>query len=826
MTNNTAVSLYRQWKRRLQANATDLVQFCYVIQLENNNIYVGASKQGTGRLDHYERLNNGNFRSEEHMPGFVKSHAPIGPRVADFLIEIRQAGNVFVEELLTTLRRFKMHGVDRVRGSCWVWVTRQPTYLLSVWEHCLLPLSDAQFEETVSDWTTLGSKQDAWLESYPDITPSIDRFFIQCERAIEDWCLACGSADHRSGDVSCIPDNDLEVEYESPATVTISTRPNVPRQIGNRRLLIADDSESDLEPPSKRPRVVGNPLDVPIDVLKQIKSNIACASLQETQLRTIAVDAEECRQLPQFVKTEPRLRSMVVDTFGYLREPLVSTLVLVGGVGSGKSTTSLMVAQWNLWDDGTSLDISPTQAIAQQKASELERISVRSSLKSISLKSNIVSENSGVITKCVGGDMEIEHGGVKKKKRWALLVGSATAGIDYQEFLREKDWHEEVDFYVTTPDKLSINLIPTRNPLSFFGKLKLISFDEVHLLQGGFGVACHYLLGMLLELTPLPDDVKIILGTATMIDPISYTEIFTKRPREVIREVHGGAPPIFTHWQNDTGTEEQLDNILNRTLEPMPASDTILHYKSLHVTLRTEPKLTSTQVMMCLPSSSNSIWFADSKVILTNSLEKTHRSIARRLPEDSPVARESIVAMGDHAFADRRAIEQRVANSDTRGLVIFATSAFQEGVNLSNLDVVVQHDVPKCVEDYRQRAGRQGRRPSSPGLALTIVQNESSPVGVLAVKDLEGLLTKSGQLWKLPTHLSHLYIKGLAMFVRILRGLDPDWVNSWFARRKILSFQMTWEYYVTIWKPQLKDSNKLLQITSILSMLIGPLMKF
>jgi hypothetical protein len=71
MTNNTAVSLYRQWKRRLQVDTSDVVQFCYVIQLEDNYIYVGASEQVTPRLDHYERLNNGNFRSDSEDPYFI-----------------------------------------------------------------------------------------------------------------------------------------------------------------------------------------------------------------------------------------------------------------------------------------------------------------------------------------------------------------------------------------------------------------------------------------------------------------------------------------------------------------------------------------------------------------------------------------------------------------------------------------------------------------------------------------------------------------------------------------------------------------------------------
>lgn len=115
-----------------------------------------------------------------------------------------------------------------------------------------------------------------------------------------------------------------------------------------------------------------------------------------------------------------------------------------------------------------------------------------------------------------------------------------------------------------------------------------------------------------------------------------------------------------------------------------------------------------------------------------------------------------------------------------RNCVIVATSTLELGLDVGDLDRVIQIDAPATVSGFLQRLGRSGRRPGSTRNCLFLATHDDGLLRVLALLRL----WRKGYVEPLeaPPAPWHLFVQQLLTLVLQERGLPlADW-QSWLGR--------------------------------------------
>src|SRR5262249_4352531 len=85
---------------------------------------------------------------------------------------------------------------------------------------------------------------------------------------------------------------------------------------------------------------------------------------------------------------------------------------------------------------------------------------------------------------------------------------------------------------------------------------------------------------------------------------------------------------------------------------------------------------------------------------------------------------ETFVSHSSLSLDERRQAERAFAQG--RDCVIVATSALELGIDVGDLDRVVQVDAPSTVPSFLQRMGRTGRRPGAPRNCLFLATTDEA----------------------------------------------------------------------------------------------------
>ena len=107
---------------------------------------------------------------------------------------------------------------------------------------------------------------------------------------------------------------------------------------------------------------------------------------------------------------------------------------------------------------------------------------------------------------------------------------------------------------------------------------------------------------------------------------------------------------------------------------------------------------------------------------------------------------------GSKSSGERRRALDGFKEANIRVLV--ATDIAARGLDIPNLTVVINYDIPHVIGDYIHRIGRTGRA-GAKGLAITLV----SPKEVVALKDVEKLIKKSIRQEKLDGYAPNLEVE-------------------------------------------------------------------
>lgn len=305
---------------------------------------------------------------------------------------------------------------------------------------------------------------------------------------------------------------------------------------------------------------------------------------------------------------------------------------------------------------------------------------------------------------------------------------------DVKSSLKQKILADPPDILLTTPESLEVMLVSRRvDHMTSFANLQCVVIDEVHAFAGDD--RGWHLLFVLERLNRIAGREVQRLGlSATVGNPEGLCDWLasgSSAPREVICPPAGSsiAPALEVDW---VGNLDNAAVVISR----------------LH---RGEKRLV----------------FCDSR----SRVEQLSLRL-RQLGVDTYVSHSSL------SREERRAAEEAFAQGND--CVIVATSTLELGLDVGNLDRVIQIDAPGTVSSFLQRLGRSGRRSDTERNCLFLTTNQESLLKCLALLQLwsEGYVEPVDPP-AMPLHLFAQQIMALALQEH---GIGRcDW-RDWFRR--------------------------------------------
>ncbi|KPM55963.1 ATP-dependent helicase [Frankia sp. R43] len=323
---------------------------------------------------------------------------------------------------------------------------------------------------------------------------------------------------------------------------------------------------------------------------------------------------------------------------------------------------------------------------------------------------------------------------------------------DVAESRRGRIRRERPDVLLTTPESLEAMLVSVRTDHhGFFAGVRTVIVDEVHAFAGDD--RGWHLLAVLERLRRLiPADLQVIGLSATV-----------GNPAELLRWLQGSGAG------RRTAQVVAPDVPLQPTHEPIPPTS--------HAAMPTTPPpgeieldyvgsvTNAAKVLAALHHGEKRLVFCDSKKIV----EELGQAL-RALGVDTFLSHASLSA------AERRRSEEAFAQA--RDCVIVATSTLELGIDVGDLDRVIQINAPATVASFLQRLGRTGRRSGTVRNCLFLTLYES------ALVQAAGLLALWGRGWVepvvAPPEPRHIVAQQLLAYcLQENRIGDRSWADEW-----------------------------------------------
>ncbi len=305
---------------------------------------------------------------------------------------------------------------------------------------------------------------------------------------------------------------------------------------------------------------------------------------------------------------------------------------------------------------------------------------------------------------------------------------------DVPESARRRIRAEPPDVLLTTPESIEVLLVSRRSdPGAFFAGVQAVVVDELHAFAGDD--RGWHLLSVLERVARVAGREIQRVGLSATIgnaeELLEWLAASSERPRRVIRppETPGPVPDVGLDY---VGTLENAALVVSQ----------------LH---RGEKRLV----------------FADSRA----SVEQIAAELRAR-------GVDTFVSHSSLSVDERRRAEQAFAEG--RDCVIVATSTLELGIDVGDLDRVIQIDAPAMVSSFLQRLGRTGRRPGASRNCLFLT---TSPETLLQTA---GLLT----LWAdgfvepvtPPPEPLHVFAQQLMALALQTGGLERGNWRQWIGR--------------------------------------------
>ncbi|WP_115787469.1 DEAD/DEAH box helicase [Arthrobacter silvisoli] len=297
------------------------------------------------------------------------------------------------------------------------------------------------------------------------------------------------------------------------------------------------------------------------------------------------------------------------------------------------------------------------------------------------------------------------------------------------------------DILLTTPESLEAMLVSRRvDHDRFFSGLRAIVVDELH----SFAASDRgwHLLGVLARLERIARRPIQRVGLSATVG----------NPEEIGRWLQGGEA-------TSGAGERELRVVSEETAASSPGPEVLLDYVG-SVT-------NAARVVAALHRGEKRLVFCES------------RRISEQLAfELRGLGVETFVSHSSLSAEERRRSEQAFA--ETRNTVIVATSTLELGIDIGDLDRVIQIDAPRTVASFLQRLGRTGRRPGTRRNTLFLATSSD------ALLETAGLLL----LWKQgfvepitpPPHPRHLAAQQLLALALQEGAYGSNTWREWWGR--------------------------------------------
>ena len=248
-------------------------------------------------------------------------------------------------------------------------------------------------------------------------------------------------------------------------------------------------------------------------------------------------------------------------------------------------------------------------------------------------------------------------------RRVALRHGDTAAGA------RKRMLVDRPDVLLTTPESLEAMLVSTLvTPTELFADLRTVVVDEVHAFAGDD--RGWHLLAVLERLSRLAGRPLQRIGLSATV----------------------GNPEALLRWLQGSGVGLRPGTVVAPDVGAAAAPELQLDYVGTVDNAAT--------VVASLHRGEKRLVFADSR--------RTVESLALALRERGV---ETFVSHSSLSVDERRRAE--TAFAEARDCVIAATSTLELGIDVGDLDRVLQIGAPRTVASFLQRLGRTGRRPGA-----------------------------------------------------------------------------------------------------------------
>ncbi len=245
-------------------------------------------------------------------------------------------------------------------------------------------------------------------------------------------------------------------------------------------------------------------------------------------------------------------------------------------------------------------------------------------------------------------------------RRVALRHGDTTAGA------RKRMLIDRPDVLLTTPESLEAMLVSTlTTPAELFADLRAVVVDEVHAFAGDD--RGWHLLAVLERLSRLAGRPLQRIGLSATV----------------------GNPEALLHWLQGSGAGERPAVVVAPQASGATTPELQLDYVGTVANAAT--------VIASLHRGEKRLVFADSR--------RTVEGLALGLRE---CGTETFVSHSSLSVDERRRAE--TAFAEARDCVIVSTSTLELGIDVGDLDRVLQIGAPRTVASFLQRLGRTGRR--------------------------------------------------------------------------------------------------------------------
>jgi ATP-dependent Lhr-like helicase len=327
--------------------------------------------------------------------------------------------------------------------------------------------------------------------------------------------------------------------------------------------------------------------------------------------------------------------------------------------------------------------------------------------------------------------------------RYFRLVGrrSACWHGDTPQSEKRKIIADPPDCLLTTPESLEVILVSTKiDHRHFFRSVSVVVIDELHSFAGDD--RGWHLLSVLSRIQRLAGkDIQRVGLSATVGNPqemVEWLSCGSDRAREVIQ------PPLTDRRESDV----QIDFV--GTLSNAATIIRLLHE-------------------------------GEKRLVFCDSRSRVEQ-LALML-RDQKV--ETFISHSSLGVEDRRLAEQAFAQR--QNCVIVATSSLELGIDVGDLDRVIQIDAPATVSSFLQRMGRTGRRAGSTSNCLFLATSDESLLRATALVRLwkQGFIEPVEAPPK-PYHILAQQLMALSLQERgIGRSEWFEWVQSVPAYREM-----------------------------------------